>query len=224
MLAWGVAAVTVLAQTAATPPVCGRVDVVTAITASVAKMSGDVDGLAVRVLSCTVEPTAQIDRALPEPAARYGRPIKFRLMAQGRQAGYGLAIASGSIQQVRASRTVASGEALERADIATVVADASGLLVEPLPDAQTLLGRHAVRTVMPGETLTARIVRIPAAVQSGDRVVVRTRVGGVDVSVVGIAQQTGAVGDVIRLVNQDSRRPLRGRVTGTKEVEVVHGS
>jgi flagella basal body P-ring formation protein FlgA len=49
-------------------------------------------------------------------------------------------------------------------------------------------------------------------------------VGEVEITAVGIAQQSGAVGDVIRLVNQDSRRGLRGRVTGKGEVEVVHGS
>jgi flagella basal body P-ring formation protein FlgA len=224
MLMWTFAAVIALtAQVAPASPACARADVGPAVSAAVERMAG-VATAAVQVLSCNVEPAAQIDGAIPEPAARYGRPVRFRLMAQGRQAGYAVALASGPVRQVRVNRAVEAGAVLDAADLTTVVSDASGALIEPLPAAADLVGRHAVRSLAGGEVLTARIVRIPAAVQSGDRVVVRARVGTIHVTAVGIAQQTGRIGDVIRLVNHDSRRPLRGRIIGRGEVEVVHGS
>lgn len=224
MLTWLSAAVIALAaQVAPASTACARADVGAAVSAALERVAG-VSTLAVQVLSCNVEPAAQIDGAISEPAARYGRPVRFRLMAQGRQAGYAVAIASGTIRQVRVNRAVEAGGLLEAADLSTVASDASGVLIEPLPVAADLVGSRALRSLAVGEVLTARIVRIAAAVQSGDRIVVRARVGSIDVSAVGIAQQTGGVGDVIRLVNQDSRRPLRGRVIGRGEVEVVHGS
>ena len=105
-----------------------------------------------------------------------------------------------------------------------MTAEATGVLMEPLPGIEALVGTRAVRALAAREVVTARIARIPPAVRSGDRVVVRASLGGVEMTGVATAQQTGGIGDVIRLVNQDSRRALRGRITGKGEVEVVHGS
>ena len=55
-------------------------------------------------------------------------------------------------------------------------------------------------------------------------VVVRARVGGIEAEGRAIASQNGVAGDVIRLVNPDSRRTLQGRIVGAGEVEVIHES
>jgi flagella basal body P-ring formation protein FlgA len=48
--------------------------------------------------------------------------------------------------------------------------------------------------------------------------------GGIVVTGVATAQQSGQIGDVIRVVNADSRRVLRARITGKGSAEVLHGS
>jgi flagella basal body P-ring formation protein FlgA len=145
-------------------------------------------------------------------------------MSQGRQGGYAMALVSGAIRHTRVTRAIEAGAELDGSDVTTVVSELPGTAIEPLPGASDLVGRRTLRPLAAGDVVTARSVRILAAVQSGDRVVVRARVGAVEITTLGIAQQSGAVGDVIRLVNQDSRRGLRGRITGKGEVEVVHGS
>jgi flagella basal body P-ring formation protein FlgA len=48
------------------------------------------------------------------------------------------------------------------------------------------------------------------------------RVGSMEAHGVAIATQTGSLGEEIRLVNASSRRSLRGRVIGAREVEVMY--
>jgi len=96
--------------------------------------------------------------------------------------------------------------------------------VERFPTLDAVIGARTLRDVARGELITVRVARIPPAVRSGDRVVVHSRVGSVEVTGVATAQQSGEIGDVIRLVNPDSRQPLRARITGKGSVEVMHGS
>jgi flagella basal body P-ring formation protein FlgA len=223
MLTWIIATTLAVAPSPA-PAACQRPDVPAAVSAAVARLAGAAEGIAIQMQACGVEPGLQIDRAIAEPGARYGRLVRFRLMSQGRQGGYAMALVSGAIRHARVTRAIEAGTELGSRDLATVVSDVPGSVIEPLPDVRDLVGHRTLRPLAAGDVVTARIVRIPPAVQSGDRVAVRARVGEVEITTLGIAQQSGAVGDVIRLVNQDSRRGLRGRITGKGEVEVVHGS
>jgi flagella basal body P-ring formation protein FlgA len=224
MLIWVIAATLVAQSPASAPSACRRPDVPAAVSAAIARMSGAAEGLGIQIQACGVESGVQIDRAIAEPGARYGRLVRFRLMSQGRQGGYAMVVVSGAVRHARVTRAIEAGAEIDGADVATVVSDVPGSLIETFPDVRDLVGRRTLRALAAGDVVTARHVRVVAAVQSGDRVVVRARVGEVEITAVGIAQQSGAVGDVIRLVNQDSRRGLRGRVTGKGEVEVVHGS
>lgn len=212
------------AQPVAAGPGCGRADVAPVVAAAVNARVADRNALDVSVLACEIGSQVEIDAALPEPGARLGRPARFRLMNRDRQVGYAVAIATGPVAQVQASRPIAMGAVLGVEDLLLVTAEATGVLMEPLPAIQALVGTRAVRALAAREVVTARVARIPPAVRSGDRVVIRATLGGVEITGVATAQQTGGIGDVIRLVNQDSRRALRGRITGKGEVEVVHGS
>ena len=205
-------------------PGCGRADVAPVVAAAVNTRIRDGNALDVRVLACEIGSGVEIDGALPEPGARLGRPVRFRLMNRDRQVGYAVAIATGAVAQVQTSRPIAMGAVLGVADLSLVNGEATGALMEPLPRLEALVGTRAVRALAAGEVVTARVARIPPAVRSGNRVVIRATLGGVEITGVATAQQTGGIGDVIRLVNQDSRRALRGRITGKGEAEVVHGS
>jgi flagella basal body P-ring formation protein FlgA len=225
MLIWILATTLALAHSPATgPAACQRPDVPAAVSAAIARLTGGAQGIGIQIQACGVEPGVEIDRAIAEPGARYGRLVRFRLMSQDRQGGYAIALVSGTVRHARVTKSIVAGAELESGDLATVVSDVPGRVIEALPDVRDLVGRRTLRPLAAGDVVTARSVRIPAAVRSGDRVVVRARVGDVEITTLGIAQQSGAVGDVIRLVNQDSRRGLRGRITGRGEVEVVHGS
>ena len=145
-------------------------------------------------------------------------------MSESRQSGYAVAVVTGAVAHVRTLRPIAAGALLSPSDLTAVTAPLADALIQALPGIEDVEGGRAARALATGEVVTARLARIPNAVQSGDRVVVRAQIGGVEVTGVAISQQSGGVGDVIRLVNHDSRRALRGRITGKGQVEVVHGS
>jgi len=69
--------------------------------------------------------------------------------------------------------------------------------------------------------ITVTAVQVRPAVSSGDVVAVRAMVSGVTVEGQAVAQQSGAEGDIIRVVNRESRRPLKARVVGPRQVEVL---
>jgi flagella basal body P-ring formation protein FlgA len=125
---------------------------------------------------------------------------------------------------LRTTRAIAAREAIGGGDVQPHVGSLRGELLEPLPSAADVVGATAVRTLAAGEILRGALVRVPVAVRSGDRVVVRAIVGGVEARGIATAQQSGGIGDVIRLVNPETRRTLRGKVVARGEVEVIHGS
>jgi flagella basal body P-ring formation protein FlgA len=202
---------------------CGRPEVAAVVDASVRAAAG-AETVQARVMTCDVTADAAIDAAVIEPGARFGRPVRFRLMGGGRQRGSAVAVVAGEIRQVQAARAVSSNTTLVAEDLATTSAEATGQLIEPLPGLEEIIGAQTVRDLAAGEIVTSRVARIEPAVRSGDRVVVRAAIGAVQVTGTATAQQTGKIGDVIRVINTDSRRALRARVTGKGEVEVVYGS
>jgi flagella basal body P-ring formation protein FlgA len=125
---------------------------------------------------------------------------------------------------LRVRTAVPAGEPLQAGALDVVEQDTPGALIEPLPQMYEIEGAVAARDLAPGEIVTHRSARVPFAVRSGDAVVVRVVAGAVEARGTAKAQQSGRVGDVIRVVNADSRRGLRARIVGRGEVEVVHGS
>ncbi len=208
----------------AAQPGCDRADVAPAVEQAIAAALGVDAGVRAAVLACDVDSPTNIERAQPEPGARFGRPARFKLFVNGRVRGYATAVATGAVAHVRTLRMLAAGTIIGTSDVAVVTRELDGALLQPLPQLADVIGASALRALERDEVLTARAARVRPAVRSGDRVVVRARVGRVEVVGAGTAQQSGGVGDVIRLVNVDSRRALRARVIGKGEVEVVHGS
>ena len=161
---------------------------------------------------------------MPEPGGRAGKPVRFRLLQGGRQVGYAISVPEVSLRHVRAARPIAAGSVVAADDVRETVGPIDGELIGRLPGAADVVGHTTVRGVARDGVMTARIVRVPPAVRSGDRVVIRAIVLGVEARGVATAQQSGAIGDVIRLVNPETRRQLKGRIVGKNEVEVLHGS
>ena len=98
----------------------------------------------------------------------------------------------------------------------------AGRCLRLLPDWRFAIGSKALRPIAPGERVTTTMIVAPALVKSGDQVQTVVRVGLLEAHGVAVATQTGSLGEEIRLVNTSSRRTLRGRVIGAREVEVMH--
>ena len=165
--------------------------------------------------------------AMPEPAARTGRPIRFVLSrrtagsTQSVPAGYAVATVHVATEHARASRLIPRGESCETEAIVASRGEVEAVLLQRLPKADEIAGARAVRDVVADEVLTRSVVALRSTIRSGDVVSVGAGEDGVRVETQGVATQSGGVGDTIRVVNRESRRSLRARVTGPGKVEVI---
>ncbi len=194
-----------------------------AIVAAVQEQTG---GAAVTLDVRVVEIPSGVspDQADIEAGARFGRPSRFRLRAGARSIGYAVAVVHATSRHLTTTRAIRAGETVGPDDFQEATAGLGGLPMESLPGPEQVTGAITTRALSAGEAITARLVRMPPAVRSGDVVSTRVIVEGVEAVGVATALQSGNVGDVIRLVNPESRRQLRGRITGKAAVEVQHES
>jgi flagella basal body P-ring formation protein FlgA len=169
--------------------------------------------------------------AIPDAGARTGGFIRFviydnRARTAPKTLGRRLATADAEVfvaaEQVKARRAIASGATIAAGDLETLTEDVGRTLLKPLPDSRFAIGAKALRPIAPGERVTTTMIVAPALVKSGDQVQTVVRVGSLEAHGVAVATQTGSLGEEIRLVNTSSRRTLRGRVIGAREVEVMH--
>jgi flagella basal body P-ring formation protein FlgA len=194
-----------------------------AITAAVQQQT-DASAVTLDIRVVEIPSGVSPDGADVEAGARFGRPSRFRLRAGDRPVGYAVAVVHGTSRHLRTTRAIRAGETIAPGDLEEASADLGGLPVEPLPGLEQVAGATTTRALAAGEAITARLVRMPPAVRSGDVVSTRVVVEGVVAVGVATALQSGNVGEVIRLVNPESRRQLRGRVTGKSAVEVQNES
>ncbi len=169
--------------------------------------------------------------AVPDAGARTGGFIRFviydgRARSTTKALGKRIATADAEVfvaaEQVSARRAIAPRTTIAAEDLETLVEDVGRSPLRPLPDSRFAIGSKALRPIAAGERVTATMIAAPALVKSGDQVQTVVRVGSLEAHGVAVATQTGSLGEEIRLVNTSSRRTLRGRVIGTREVEVMH--
>jgi flagella basal body P-ring formation protein FlgA len=164
--------------------------------------------------------------AAAESSARAGRPAVFSLSAGAgtsrRRVGSAVAVVRLSGISLRAARPLARGESIRDADVTAVDGDLGLVPLRALPSREALVGAKAARDIAAGDPLTDVAVRAVPLVQSGDEVIVRARIGDVEAEGRAIASQDGGAGAIIQVVNPETRRLLKGRVTGRGEVEVIH--
>lgn len=221
-------AVAVLLATAATVSLAGQnadTRVEAAIGAGVVARLGveaavTVTDLHVRWLR---DPPAGGIVATPEPASRLGSRVRFSLrQPDGRAAGQASALVQASGAHLRAARDLPRGHVVTADDVEAVTGDLGRAPLRTLP--RDVMGARVLLPLAAAALFTPQAVAVPPLVRSGDAVVTRVRVPGLEVRGRAVAAQDGELGAIIRAVNPESRRPLKVRVIGRGEVEVVHGS
>jgi len=209
----------------ARPSDAGRVQA--AIVKAVQERMGADASVAVGDLTVSALAPSQGLRAVPEPAARLGHPVAFKLVGTGadrraRVVGHATAILTVDVEHVRMRTLVERGRAIAEDDVA-VSDDAlpPSLPLRRVPRLREVVGARALASLAAGEVVTAQAVASRPAVRSGDLVRARARAGTAIVVAALTAAQDGVEGAVIRVVNKESRRELRARVVGPGEVEVI---
>lgn len=186
----------------------------------------DVESLQLRVAA---DPGANVT-ATPDPGGMLGRAMRFTLFAPAGPAenqhrsriGYAQAVVHVSLEHATAVRRITGGSILGPDDVVVQKGDIGTVRLERLPTLDEVVGARARRALEPGTPIVARMLAIPPLVKSGESVVTTARIGSIEARGRAIAAQRGQLGDVIRLVNPDSGRHLRGRVVARGHVEVIH--
>jgi len=136
-----------------------------------------------------------------------------------RQAARYTGTAIETIDAVTVDRPVERGEVLKASDLTVVrrpKADGAAVLTD-FSAAVGLAARHALR---PGQPFAAADLMKPQIVQRNDTVTIVYQAPGVMLTLRGQAQDAGALGDTISVLNVESKRAVQAVVAGPDRVTV----
>jgi flagella basal body P-ring formation protein FlgA len=164
--------------------------------------------------------------ARPDPSARVGMPARFVLVGSradktARQVGEVTATIAVTADAVRTRRPILRGAVLEAADVGIAAMDLTGQPLRRLPSVGEIVGARARRDLGAGIIVTGADLVAEPIVRTRDVVRAHVRVGDVELTADVVAAENGLRGEVIRVLNRESRRALRARVMERGEVEVV---
>jgi flagellar basal body P-ring formation protein FlgA len=123
-----------------------------------------------------------------------------------------------TIEAVTVNRPIERGVVLQAADLAVLrrpKAQATGLL-----DLNATIGLAARHPLRPGQAITAADLMKPEVVARNDTVTLVYEVPGLTLTLRGQAQDPGAVGDTIGVLNTQTKRTVQGVITGPGRVIV----
>ena len=115
---------------------------------------------------------------------------------------------------------VARGETLKDADIMMVRRPRARLGRDVISDRDKAVGMAARTALEPGRPLRAAELMKPLVVLRNEQVTLVYRIPGIMLTVRGKATEAGAVGDVISVLNEQSKRVIQGEVVGPGHVVV----
>jgi flagella basal body P-ring formation protein FlgA len=113
----------------------------------------------------------------------------------------------------RFQQITAADVQLERMDLAELPADTFARL-------EDVIGKRAKRTVHPKVVLSENLIELPPLIKRGDVVKIIAESPTLKLSALGVAKETGARGDRIRVENLDSSRPIYARVVDAGTVRI----
>jgi flagella basal body P-ring formation protein FlgA len=163
--------------------------------------------------------------AVPDAGARTGGFVRFVIYDSKQATPRRVAAADAEIfavtEQVQTRHVIARSKLITAEDVEIIRDDVGRVALRPIPSGGVVIGARALRPIAAGDRVAFAMISSPALVKSGDEVQTVVRVGSLEARGTAVAAQTGALGAEIRVVNRDTRRSLRARVIGAREVEVV---
>ncbi len=111
-------------------------------------------------------------------------------------------------------RTIAAG------DVREAVVEIKDPRAQYLRSSAEAAGMIMRRTLSSGDPLTRECITRPFLVRTGQTVRLKLKYGSVSLAALARAEQSGRLGQVIRIRNMDFSRPVRAEVTGPGEVTI----
>ena len=153
--------------------------------------------------------TARFDATIDLPSSAALRLLSTRF--------FGTAIET--IEAVTVERPLERGEVFKASDLAMQRRPkAEGAAITALNAVVGMAARHPLR---PGQTLHEADLMKPMIVQRNDTVTIVYEAPGLTLTLRGQAQDAGALGDTISILNVQSKRVVQGVITGPGRVQIV---
>lgn len=121
------------------------------------------------------------------------------------------------------SRAIARGEVIEEGDVYYKSVRAARVRAQAIRDLTDVIGKAAQRSLKPETILTRRDVRIPILVKRNAIVNMILETPTLNITTQGRALENGGMGEIVRVMNTDSRKTVEARVSGVNEVTVGSG-
>ena len=130
-------------------------------------------------------------------------------------------IAAEMTDVVTLSRPLVRGDVLRQADLLVERRPKSDATAEALADAKAVIGFAVRTTLRAGAALRRADLMKPELVGRNEQVTLIYEVPGMTLTVRGTAQDGGSEGDVVNVLNPQSKRVVQGVVTGAGRVVVT---
>jgi flagella basal body P-ring formation protein FlgA len=121
---------------------------------------------------------------------------------------------------VVATRDLARGQALTKADLTLETSDTTHLLRGYFESIDEIVGRTLKRTLRRGKVITPSTLVVQKTVARGEPVTILAAAGSIEVRMQGKAMKNGNPGDLIPVVNVKSKKKLQARIVSQGLVRV----
>ncbi|RIL10779.1 MAG: flagella basal body P-ring formation protein FlgA [Proteobacteria bacterium] len=120
-----------------------------------------------------------------------------------------------------ATRPLAKGVLINQSDFVMARLNTSQLPADAATESDQLLGLKVKEDLGIGEVFRRNQMLLPAAIETGARVSMVYRSGGLEASASGIALESGHIGQIVKIRNENSNKVISGKVIESGLVEVA---
>jgi flagella basal body P-ring formation protein FlgA len=151
---------------------------------------------------------------------RFDATIDYPTGASGRGRVRLTGRATATVETIILARALARGEVIKHGDVVVQRRPRSEVSGAIVPDIAHAVGQAARSALQPDRPLRAADLMKPEIVQRNESVTLVYQVPGIMLTVRGKAAEGGAEGDVITVLNEQTKRPVQGVVAGPGHVVV----
>jgi flagellar basal body P-ring formation protein FlgA len=176
----------------------------------------------VRAIELALTSTAELSAAkINYDRATRRFDLTFEVPGTGRAAWRYTGSAIEMVEAAMATRALARGDLIKQSDITVERRPRSEFTAEPPAAAAEIVGSAARGAVRAGQPLRRADLMKPEIVKKNDMVLLHYEVPGITLTMRGQALESGAEGDMVNVLNPNSKRTIQGAVTGPGRVTVA---
>ena len=119
-----------------------------------------------------------------------------------------------------AQRTIEPNELLSKRDVRLAAIELPPGFTQPLLKVREAVGKRAKRRLLAETPISATALELPPAIMTNARITLEVVSGGIHITTTGVARQSGAVGDTIRVYAADTKKELDGVILDSRTVRI----